>query len=206
MGKLKKIGIGFGIVIGLFFALILAVGISIEMEKVDMTPEERQQWEEQREAEKLQREIDEKQAEAILEKSETTQDELEDVNIITMQDIIKQNLKEPIQKTKLDTEEKVLEFITNYKGTDNAGPTLARTFEMISVISYPDENILASPSTTVSMFAHKDFDKADYNRYWKVELEIKTYRETAYYEWIIDNETNLVYPGNDEGKEILDIL
>ena len=53
MGKLKKIGIGFGIVIGLFFALILAVGISIEMEKENMTPEERQQWEDQREAAKL---------------------------------------------------------------------------------------------------------------------------------------------------------
>lgn len=58
MGKLKKIGIGFGIIIGLFFALILAVGISIEMEKADMTPEERQQWEEQRETKALQKEID----------------------------------------------------------------------------------------------------------------------------------------------------
>ncbi len=147
-----------------------------------------------------------KSEKTIPKESRITQEELENVNIITMQDIVEQNTKESTQKIKLDNEEKVLEFIQNYKGTDNAGPTLARTFEMISVISYPGENILVSPSTTVSLFAHKDWDKTDYNRYWKVELEIKTYRETAYYEWVIDNETNLVYPGNDEGKEIMDLL
>ncbi len=56
MGVKKKVGIGFGIVIGLFFALIIAVGVSIEMEKANMSPEELQQYEEEREAERLLRE------------------------------------------------------------------------------------------------------------------------------------------------------
>lgn len=140
------------------------------------------------------------------EESETTQSELEKNEPISSQEKIIQPEIAPSKEIKLDTEEKVLEFIQNYKGKDNAGPTLARTFEMLMVVAYPGENILASPSTTVSLFAQKDYDKSDYNRYWKVELEIQTYRETAYYEWIIDNETNLVFPGNEEGKSILDIL
>ncbi|MBN4046132.1 hypothetical protein JYT57_00450 [Nitrosarchaeum koreense] len=53
MGKVKKVGIGFGVIIGLFFALIIAVGISIEIEKANMTPEELQQYEEDREQERL---------------------------------------------------------------------------------------------------------------------------------------------------------
>ena len=140
------------------------------------------------------------------EESETTQSESENEPISSQEKVIQSEKIEPNKETKLDTEEEVLEFIQNYRGKDNAGPTLARTFEMISAVSYPGENIFASPSTTVSLSAHKDFNKSDYNRYWKVELEIQTYRETVYYEWVIDNETNLVFPGNEGGKEILDIL
>ena len=60
MGKLKKVGIGFGVIIGLFFALVIAAGVSSEVEKANMTPEERQLWEEERAAKALQKEIDEK--------------------------------------------------------------------------------------------------------------------------------------------------
>ena len=141
------------------------------------------------------------------EESETTQSELEENEPVSSQEKPIQSEKvEPSKEIKLDTEEEVKDFIMNYKGKDDSGPTLARTFEMLMVVAYPGENILASPSTTVSLFAQKDYDKSDYNRYWKVELEIQTYRETAYYEWIIDNETNLVFPGNEGGKAILDIL
>ena len=202
MNKLKKIGIGLGIIIGIFFALIIAAAISVAMDRANMTPEELQQLEDKRAVEALQKEMDEKQAEAILEKSETTQDELENVKPIRIEDLAEKYQEE----TKLDTEEKVLEFIQNYKGTDNAGPTLARTFEMISVVSYPDEDIFRSPSTTVSLFATPDYGQEVINKYWNVELEIQTYRETSYFKWVVDTETNLVYPGNDEGKEILDIL
>jgi len=113
---------------------------------------------------------------------------------------------DPDKEAKLDTEEEVLEFITNYKGKDNSGSTLDEIFGKLMVVAYPDEDILSSPSTTVSFFALRDYTKNDYNRYWNVELEIQTYRETVYYEWVVDTETNLVYPGNEAGKSILNIL
>jgi len=40
MGKLKKIGIGFGVIIGLFFVIVIAVGVSAGMDKENMTLEE----------------------------------------------------------------------------------------------------------------------------------------------------------------------
>ena len=107
---------------------------------------------------------------------------------------------------KLDTEDEVLEFIQNYRGKDNAGPTLNETFAMLLYIAYPDENILSSPSTSVSFFALRDYTKNDYGRYYNVELEIETYREVVHYKWIVDAETNSVYPGNEGSKSILDIL
>ena len=137
----------------------------------------------------------------------------ESVNEINSPNIPENQSKEIINEgdktndsEKLDTEEKILEFIKNYKGKDNKGSTLSSTFDMIAEVSYPGEKIFESPSTTVSLFAHKDFESNNFDRYWKVELEIKTYRETAYYEWVVDNETNEVYPGNEYGQEILDII
>ena len=221
MGKLKKIGIGFGIIIGLFFVLIIIGQVWL----ASLTPEERQQWEAEREQEMLIREQEAKQdrqeTEARILQEEIVkkrQEESKALVELANQKWVEQQKAEALieeklkalasleEEVKLDTEDEVLDFIQNYKGKDNSGPTLFRTFELISAVSYPGENIFESPSTTVSLFAHRDFDKSDYNRYWKVEFEIQTYRETAYYEWIIDNETNLVYPGNDAGKEILDLL
>lgn len=203
MGKLKKVGIGFGIVIALFIVLVIISQVWM----AGLTPEERQQLEDERNAKESQAKIDAEQKEKtreLIELSKQKQAEREEA------EALEEEKAEALQKQKdearLDTEKEVTEFMQNYKGSDNAGPTLARTFELISAVSYPNENIFASPSTTVSMFAHRDFDKSDFNRYWKVELEIKTYRETAYYEWIIDTDTNLVYPGNEGGEEILDIL
>ena len=55
MGKLKKIGIGFGIIIGAFFVVIILSQIWL----ASLTPEERQQLEDEREAKALQKAIDE---------------------------------------------------------------------------------------------------------------------------------------------------
>lgn len=210
----KKIGIGFGIIILLFVVLV----IESQMWWTNLTPEERQQIEEKRvlreqqaEKERLEREAKEDQEKAKREQEELQKKISEEQNrkeaeLIELEKKKQAERDAEAEARKLDTEEEVVDFMQNYKGKDNAGPTLARTFEVITAVTYPNENIFASPSTTVSMFAYKDFDTKDFNRYWKVELEIKTYRETAYYEWVVDTETNLVYPGNAAGGEILDIL
>jgi len=175
--------------------MIIGIGFNVAIE-FTLTDEQKEERKRESEERRLEKEKNELQKELK---------RLEERDAEKMAELIKQKQAEA-EEAKLDTEEEILEFIQNYKGTDNAGPTLNETFEKLLYISYPNENILTSPSTTVSMFAHKDFDKTDYNRYWKVELEIKTYRETVYYEWIIDNETNLVYPGNEDGKSFLNIL
>ena len=109
-------------------------------------------------------------------------------------------------ESKLDTEEEVLEFIKNYKGKDNAGLTLDEILGTLMNASYPDEDILSSPSTTGYFIASRDHDKEISDRYWKVEVMIETYRETVYFEWIVDTEINSVYPGDEESKSVLDIL
>ena len=107
---------------------------------------------------------------------------------------------------KLDTEEEVLEFIQNYRGKDNVGLTLDELLITLMNAAYPGEDILSSPSTTGYYIASQDYDKEISDRYWKVEIMIETYRETVYFEWVVDTETNLVYPGDDESKSVLDIL
>lgn len=113
---------------------------------------------------------------------------------------------EPSNESKLDTEEEIIEFISNYKGKDNSGPTLYETLEVLINITYPDENIFEHPSTTISIFALPDYSKEISDRYWEVEMKIKTYMETVNYKWIIDTDTNLVYPGDEESKVVLELL
>ena len=107
---------------------------------------------------------------------------------------------------KLDTEEKVLEFIQNYKGKENAGLTLDETLGTLMNAAYPGEDILSSLSTTGYYVASRDYDKEISDRYWKVEVMIETYRETVYFEWVVDTDTNLIYPGDEGSKSVLDIL
>ena len=179
-----------------------------------LTPEERLQLEEKREAKALQKEIDERQAETVISKteSETTQNELEENEPNITQEKHFQSEKvipekvEPTKEIKLDTEEKVLEFIYNYRGKDGTGLTLNGMISMIIEFSYPGEDILSSPSTRVSLTANPDFSKEDYRRYWKVEGELETYRETSYFGWIVDVETKSVYPMDEVAKSILDAL
>lgn len=218
MGKLKKIGIGFGVIIGSFFVLIIISQVWM----ASLTPEERQQLEEKRAAEALQKENDEKQerearelqekldeeqerkTRELLELSKKKQDEREEAKLIEEQRL--KALQKQKEKAKLDTEEKVLDFIYNYKGKDGTGLTLNNMISMIIEFSYPGEDILSSPSTRVSLTANPDFSKEDYRRYWKVEGELETYREIAYFGWIVDVETKSVYPMDEVAKSILDAL
>ena len=110
------------------------------------------------------------------------------------------------KETKLDTEDKVLDFIGKYKGKDNAGMTLEQTVVTIMNVAYPGEDILASPSTTGYYVATPDHSREISDRYLKVQFEVQTYRETAHFDWIVDTETNSVYAGNEEGKSILIVL
>ena len=65
---------------------------------------------------------------AILpEESETTQNEVEKNEPVSLQEKPIQSEIEPSKETKLDTEEKVLEFIKNYKGKDYSWLTLDET-------------------------------------------------------------------------------
>ena len=115
-------------------------------------------------------------------------------------------LSEIIQLNRLNTEEKVLEFIKNYKGKDSTGDTLIIAFEKNVIQSHTGEDIFKSPTTTVSFFALKDHSKEISDRYWKVGLDLHTYRDDSYYEWIVDTKTNSVYAGNVEGRSILNLL
>ena len=107
---------------------------------------------------------------------------------------------------KLDTEEEVLDFFANYNGKDGEGETLYNVLGMIMEIVYPGEEILSSPSTILSVIASKDYSKEVSDRYWKLEIKIETYAEKIYLKFILDTETNLVYPGNEDSKSSLDLL
>lgn len=121
----------------------------------------------------------------------------------------KQNISEkakPSEETKSSSEEKVWKFIENYKGKDNSGLTLNETIVVVMEGMYPGENILASPSTAVHVLVLNDYRKEVSDRYWKVEINIDTYREEVHLEWIVDTETNSLYPANEVSKSVLDIL
>ncbi len=107
---------------------------------------------------------------------------------------------------KLDTEEEILDFFANYNGKDGEGETLYNVLGMIMEIAYPGEEILSSPSTILSVIASKDYSKEVSDKYWKLEIKIETYAEKIYLKFILDTETNLVYPGNEDSKSYLDLL
>ena len=200
MGKLKKIGIGFGIIIGLFFVLVIATGVWM----ASMTPEERQQWEEEQEQRELQRLEEErlKQKQNINSNSPMAlylKAEEGDVNAKKEFDKLAKEYFEP-------NEEKVENFVLNYRGQDNSGNTLIETIQVMLNVSYPNENILENPSTTVYYLALPDYNRELSDRYWKVEWKIQTYRETVSWVWLVDTDTNTIYAGNKLAKAILDIL
>jgi len=186
MGKLKKVGISFVVIIGIFVALVIAGNVWL----ANMTPEERQQWEEERaedERQEMFERIAQKEKEAELEKQ-------------------KEELEKQKENEKLDTEEEVLNFIKNYKGEDNSGPTLFDTLDVLLAAAYPNEDIVNNPSTTGYFIASPDYSRELSDRYWKVEFKLQTYKDDVYWVWLVDTETNTVYPGNGGGKEILVIM
>jgi len=102
MGKIKKIGIGFGIIIGSFIVLVIISQVWM----ASLTPEERQQLEEKREAEALQKEIDAKQereARELIELSKQKQAEREEAKLIEEEKA--KALQKQKEETKLDTED-----------------------------------------------------------------------------------------------------
>lgn len=183
-----------------------------------LTDEDRERIAVEREVRELQKEIEKEKAEEakILKEEELVAKIQKEKLQKETQERKAQELAESIriqeerekteQEKKLDTEEEVLEFIQNYKGKDNTGLTLDETLGTLMNVLYPGEDILSSPSTTGYYVASRDYDKEISDRYWKVEVKIQTYRETTYFEWIIDTETNLVYPGDELSKSVLDIL
>jgi len=107
---------------------------------------------------------------------------------------------------KMNTEEEILEFVKNYKGKDNTGLTLFDTLAKLINVAYPGEDILSSPTTTGYFIASHDYDKEISDRYWKVEMKMQTYKETAYFEWVVDTDTNLIYPVDERSKSVLDMV
>ncbi len=124
----------------------------------------------------------------------------------TIEKSISVKLAEIIQPRKLDTEDKVLEFIKNYQGTDDEGDTLVLAFKKSVIVTHTGEDIFKSPVTTVLFSSAIDHSKEVSDRYWKVGLDLHTYRDDLYYEWVIDTETDSVYAGNPQGKMILNLL
>ena len=130
--------------------------------------------------------------------------------VVEEPDIIEKSISakftEIILPKRLDTEEKVIEFIKNYQGTDNEGDTLVSAFEKSVIVTHTGEDIFKSPVTTVVYSAEIDHSKETSDRYWKVGLELHTYRDDPYYEWVVDTETDSVYAGNPLGRGILNML
>ena len=142
---------------------------------------------------------------AIFAGSLSSQDESIDSSDVPEKSITA-TLSEIILPNRLDTEEQMLEFIKNYQGKDGTGDTLVTVFEKGVIASHTGEDIFKSPVTTTSFFASKDHSKEISDRYWKVGLELHTYRDDSYYEWIVDTETKSLYAGNVEGRSILNSL
>ena len=110
-------------------------------------------------------------------------------------------------QTKDHSETEILEFVWNYKGEDNSGPTLGEILAVVIASKYPGEDILENPSTTKYYFATPDYSKGTTSdRYWTVELELQTYDDKVYFKWFVDAETNSVQAGNGMAKSILNIL
>jgi len=212
MGKLRKIGIGFGIVTGIFFALVIVAAVQL----ANMTPEEKQQRELQRLEEQKQREmqkLEEEKQKKIDQNTEFILAERERLELMKNEPNNEEPQFDPNPQMekyrasqKLDTEEKVLNFVKNYKGQDNSGPTLFDTLDVLLNAAYPNEDIAKNPSTTGYFIASPDYSRELSDRYWKVEFKLQTYKDSVYWVWLVDTKTNTVYPGNGGAKEILVIM
>ena len=207
MGKLKKVGIGLGVVFGIFVALM----ISAVLWQNSLTPEEFEKWErdllesnvrlgienkilsekypiEQERLEKLKlQQALEKQKQNIDSNSPMAlylKAEQGDLNAKKEFDKLAKNYFDSVDgnisqfpsEAHLVTEEHIRDFIKNYKGQDNSGNTLLEAVGVLFNVSYPNENILENPTTTINYYALIDFGRDLSGRYWTVHLEIDTYR------------------------------
>jgi len=182
-------------IFGLFLLAFLIAGmISINFISDEEKAERAEEREEREHLEKL-------KIEQELEKQNALKAEDGDLDAKKEYDKLAEKYFEP-------TEESVENFVLNYKGQDNSGPTLMRTVEVLFNVSYSNENIFDNPSTTVYYLALEDWEKDLSGRYWTVDLEIETYRETVSWVWMVDTDTDpyTIYPGNQGAKGILDIL
>lgn len=207
MRKRKKIAI---IILSVFFGIFVIPfsAFLVYQENLRVNhPEEYTEFQAKLEQSKQEREL-QKEIDENVKKQEALQKEIEEIKAQELAESIRiqEEIKKAEQEKKLNTEEEVLKFIQNYKGKDNAGLTLDETLGTLMNAAYPGEDILSSPSTTGYYIASRDYEKEISDRYWKVEVKIQTYRETSYFEWIVDTETNSVHPGDEGGKSVLDIL
>jgi hypothetical protein len=76
---------------------------------------------------------------------------------------------------------------------------------MSVLVAYPNEKILDNPSTEFGWFAVPE-SVLEMDKRWDATFHLKTYRETVSYEWTVDMETKTIYPKNENGKGILDML
>ncbi|KER06861.1 hypothetical protein AAA799E16_00377 [Marine Group I thaumarchaeote SCGC AAA799-E16] len=169
--------IGIGIIVVIIVGVVMVLLPGEPEEKPDFEKTREQQWEE------YDKEFEAKK-QAALDKQEQVE----------------------LEEAKLDTEEKVTEFMQNYKGIDNSGTNLYDAVGLVMEVAYMGEDILASPATDVWVLASPDYSREVSDKYWKFEININTYREKVHLEWIIDTETSSVYPVNEDSKIILDIL
>lgn len=103
-------------------------------------------------------------------------------------------------------EKEVLDLIKDYRGKDNSGLTMTEVIAMSMLVAYPGEDIIKNPSTVLGWSALPVNGNPDADTRWDAEFYLETYRETTSFEWTVDMETKTIYPKNENGKEILDLL
>lgn len=103
-------------------------------------------------------------------------------------------------------EKEVLDLIKDYRGKDNSGLTVTEVIAMSMLVAYPGEDIIKNPSTVLGWSALPVNGNPDADTSWDAEFYLETYREATSFEWTVDMETKTIYPKNENGKEILDLL
>jgi hypothetical protein len=103
-------------------------------------------------------------------------------------------------------EKEVLDLVKDYKGKGNSDMTLGEAIAMAVLVAYPNEKILDNPSTEFGWSALPVDGNPDKDKSWNAKFYLKTYKEDTSFEWIVDMEAKTIYPKNENGKSILDLL
>ena len=102
--------------------------------------------------------------------------------------------------------DKIISFVQNYRGTNGTGLSVSEVIVLAINLSYPEENILANPSTTHDWSAFIPADQPSNVNTWEVDFDFSTYKENTKIRWYVNMDTRTIYPEDQHAKNILDIV